>query len=122
MLDAPKQEIVSIDHRTSKDKVLANSTLWSDATYAVLEIGAALHPRDLCFLVLVAGKAGHEHQKRMILGGLAAPGTLWVNRPARATRPVCMRPRDMLDYWRLYQGYRGQTRRSTMSDRAATTA
>ena len=72
MLDAQKQEIVSIDRRTSKDKVLADSTLWSDTNYAVVVVGEALPPRDLCFLVLVAGFAGHEHQKRMILGGLAA--------------------------------------------------
>ena len=44
----------------------------------------AKHPRDLYFLVVVAGKAGHN-QKRMNLGGLAAPGTLWVNHPGRAT-------------------------------------
>jgi hypothetical protein len=31
-----------------------------------------LPPRDLNFLVLFAGKAGKQHQKRMILGGLAA--------------------------------------------------
>jgi hypothetical protein len=36
-------------------------------------------------MVLVAGKAGNEHQKRMIFGELAAPGTLWVNLPTRAT-------------------------------------
>jgi hypothetical protein len=35
--------------------------------------------------VVFAVFAGKYHQKRMILGGLAAPGTLWVNRPARAT-------------------------------------
>jgi hypothetical protein len=31
--------------------------------------GAAKSPQDFHFLVLVAGKAGNEHQKRMILGG-----------------------------------------------------
>ena len=34
--------------------------------------GEALRPRDLLFLVVVAGFAGNHHQKRMILGGLAA--------------------------------------------------
>jgi hypothetical protein len=34
--------------------------------------GEALPPRDNHFLVLFAGIAGKEHQKRMILGGLAA--------------------------------------------------
>jgi hypothetical protein len=48
--------------------------------------GEAMPPRDLYFLVLFAGFASKEHQKRMILGGLAAPGTLWVNLPAWAPR------------------------------------
>jgi hypothetical protein len=47
----------------------------------VERFGEALPPRDFNFLVLFAGFAGKEHQKRIILGGLAAPPTL----PARAT-------------------------------------
>ena len=35
-------------------------------------LGEALPPRDLQFLVVVAGKAGNDHQKWMILGGLQA--------------------------------------------------
>ena len=34
--------------------------------------GEATPPRDLHFLVVVAGFAGNNHQKAMILGGLAA--------------------------------------------------
>jgi hypothetical protein len=37
------------------------------------------------FLVVAAGLAGSHHQKRIILGGLAAPGTLWAKLPAWAT-------------------------------------
>jgi hypothetical protein len=40
--------------------------------YAVEGFGEALHPQDLYFLVVVAGKAGNHHQGEMILGGLAA--------------------------------------------------
>jgi hypothetical protein len=34
--------------------------------------GEAQPPQNSIFLVLVAGKAGNQYQKRMILGGLAA--------------------------------------------------
>jgi hypothetical protein len=46
-----------------------------DTTYAVEQFGEAKPPQALYFLVLVAGKAGHEHQKGMILGGPQAPQT-----------------------------------------------
>jgi hypothetical protein len=39
---------------------------------AVEGFGEAKPLRDIHFLVLFAGFAGKEHQKRMILGGLAA--------------------------------------------------
>jgi hypothetical protein len=55
--------------------------LSTDTSYAVVGFGAASPPRDRYFLVLFAGKAGKEYEKRMILGGPAAPGTLWVNLP-----------------------------------------
>ena len=42
-------------------------------------------PEIALFLVVVAGKAGNDHQKRRFIGGLAVPGTLWVNLPTRAT-------------------------------------
>jgi len=42
--------------------------------------GEAKPPQDLCFLVVVAGFAGNDHQKRMFLGGLAA-----LHPPTRAT-------------------------------------
>jgi hypothetical protein len=42
-------------------------------TYAVVGFGEATPPQALYFLVFVAGKAGHEHQKGMILGGPGYP-------------------------------------------------
>jgi hypothetical protein len=47
--------------------------------------GEAMPPRDLYFLVLAAGKAGNEHQQRMILGGLAA---LLISLPGDRVIPV----------------------------------
>jgi hypothetical protein len=41
--------------------------------------GGAQPPQDLYLLVVLAGKTGKNHQKGMILGGVAAPGTLLVN-------------------------------------------
>jgi hypothetical protein len=49
--------------------------------YAVAGFGEAKPPQVFHFLVLVAGFAGNQHQKKMILGGSATPGTLWVNLP-----------------------------------------
>jgi hypothetical protein len=43
--------------------------------------GEATPAQALYFLVLVAGFAGHQHQKEKILGGPAAPSPLWVNLP-----------------------------------------
>jgi hypothetical protein len=42
-------------------------------------------PEISLFLVVFAGFASKYYQKRMIFGGLAAPGILWVNLPAQAT-------------------------------------
>jgi hypothetical protein len=41
-------------------------------TYVMERFGEATPPRELQFLVVVAGFAGSYHQKRKIFGGLAA--------------------------------------------------
>jgi hypothetical protein len=43
----------------------------------VERFGEARLPKISIFLVLVAGFSGNEHQKGMILGGLAALQTSW---------------------------------------------
>jgi hypothetical protein len=54
---------------------------FNNTSYAVVEFGEGKHPRDFYFLVRFAGFAGKAYEKRMILGGPTAPGTLWVNFP-----------------------------------------
>jgi hypothetical protein len=55
-------------------------------TYALVGFGAAKPPQDLYFLVLVADKAGNEHEKRMILGGLQALQASLRGRPRKSCK------------------------------------
>jgi hypothetical protein len=55
-------------------------------------LGRQPFPKIALFLVVVAGIGGKYQQKRMIHGGLAAPGTLWVNLPALAPKEQRLDP------------------------------
>jgi hypothetical protein len=53
-------------------------------------VGEAMPPQELSFLVVLAGKAGKNHQKRIILGGPGYPLGAPPNRPLdRRPRKLC---------------------------------
>ena len=44
------------------------AALYTSSMEAVVVLGEAKLPKYLHFLVVIAGKAGNDHQKRMLLG------------------------------------------------------